>query len=896
VTSTGSGSGRLAPLSGLEPVSLLGRDAELADLVDRLGRHRLVTVVGPGGVGKTTLAREASRHVLDRFPLGTRFVDLARVDDEDAVAGNCAAQLGFASFDALLSSPADQPTLLIVDNCEHVLDAAATAMGRLLACCEMPTVLATSRSPLDLPGETLLALAPLAVPTADDPAVSQAAVVQLFLARARDAGASVRERDIDAVVRLCARLDGLPLAVEIAAARAGTMSVAELLARVEEGLDVLDRPRFRGPRRHRSVSDLVAWSTDRLSPGSADLLERLAVLNGEFSGDTARRMSAPGTSFDEAFEELLHASLVSVDTTGDSTRFRLLDVVRRFAVARLQARGEFEDRYDRFVTEVVAVARHSPMGDGQEWGAESLRDAVERFDEIAAAIRWCLQRDRDPTRALSLCSFLLVVIEQGRAAEVLSLARRVFDRWPDALGARMPGAAEAMATLANAENLAGDPVVGLRLAREALDTVSVPALATVTLRQAIGDCSIALGDPVVAARAYAEAAAMARRLSLVPLALELELGHAQVRADSGEVEAALLAVDAVAAEAAAAGAVLTAVWASAVRAWIGLRTRRGDTATLIEASLAACREASYPNGIAANLRSLAFCRLLSDDLPGALDALESLRGEIVEQRSLANVRMLVDTAAAIAYRAGHRTWEHLAATVDTLPPATLVAARGFALVPLPETTARALSAGGALPVVRSLIADLREQRQPQPAGPSGSEPRMRRAGDVWEIGFAGRTVTVRSSRGIETIARLVADPGHEIHCLDLMGAGVEQHSIDDVIDAAARRSYESRIRELQVEIDEAEADNDYARGERARAEFDALVDALTTALGHGGRSRRIGATTERARSAVTHRVRSAIRVLHQLHEPLARHLDRSVSTGVYCSYRPEHPTTWVVSS
>ncbi|HEY5979498.1 MAG TPA: AAA family ATPase [Microlunatus sp.] len=877
-------------------MSLLGRDRELADLVDRLGRRRLVTVVGPGGVGKTTLAREAARHVVDRFPLGTRFVDLARVDDGDAVAGNCAAQLGFTSFDALLSSPADQPALVIMDNCEHVLDGAAAVTDQLLASCEMPTVLATSRSPLDVPGETLLALAPLVVPAVDDPALSQAAVVQLFLARASDAGASVYERDLDAVVRLCARLDGLPLAVEIAAARAGTMTVAELLARVEEGLDVLDRPRFRGPSRHRSVTDLVAWSTDRLPPGAADLLERLAVLHGEFTYDTARRMGGPGRSFDEAFEELLHASLVSVDTTGDSTRFRLLDVVRRFAVARLQARGEFDDRYDEFVAEVVVRARHGRTGDRTQWGPASLRDAVERFDEVAAATRWCIERDHDPTRALTLCSSLLVVIEQGRAAEVLSLTRRVFDRWPAALPTRMPGAAEAIATLANAENLAGDPLVGLRLAREALDTVSPPALAAVTLRQAIGDCSVALGDPAAAARVYAEAAALARQLSLIPLALELELGRAQVRADMGEVDAALTTIDAVAAEAVASGATLTAVWASAAQAWISLRTRRPvDSVTVIEASLAACREASYPNGIAANLRSLAFCRLLGDDLAGAVDALESLRDQIVEQRSLANVRMLVDAAAAIAHRAGHPTWERLAATVDTLPPATLVAARGFALVPLPETRAPALSAGDALVVVRSLTAGLREQPRPHPADLLGSDPRMRRSGDVWELSFAGRTVTVRTSRGIETIARLVADPGREIHCLDLMGAGVEQHAIDEVIDGAARRSYESRIRELQVVIEEAEADNDYARGELARDEFDALVDALSSALGHGGKTRRIGATAERARSAVTHRVRSAIRVLHELHEPLARHLNRSVSTGVYCSYQPEQPTTWHVT-
>ncbi|MFN0091546.1 MAG: hypothetical protein ACKVWR_14960 [Acidimicrobiales bacterium] len=262
---------------------------------------------------------------------------------------------------------------------------------------------------------------------------------------------------------------------------------------------------------------------------------------------------------------------------------------------------------------------------------------------------------------------------------------------------------------------------------------------------------------------------------------------------------------------------------------------------------------------------------------------------------MANVRMLVDAAGAVAQRAGHPAWEPLAATVTTLPPATLVAANGFSLVPLPDTEAPALSARDVLTTVQSLIADLRRRPVPRAEEASESRPRMRRTGDAWEVAYAGRRVTVRTSKGIETIARLVAEPGREIHCLDLMGAAVEQRSTGEVIDAAARRSYEARIRDLQAQIDEAEADNDFVRAERAQAEFDAVVDTLSAALGRGGKTRRAGDTAERARSAVTHRVRSAIRMLEKLHQPLARHLHRSVSTGIYCSYQPEQPTTWDVN-
>ena len=184
---------------------------------------------------------------------------------------------GFASFRALLESPIDQPALLIADNCEHVLDATAATISELLERCELPTVLATSRSPLDVVGETVLALAPLTVPAVDDPAALQAPIVRLFLARSRDAGAVLSERDVRAVVPLCARFDGLPLAVEIAAARARGMGVADLLARVDEGVEVLDRPRFRGSARHRSVSDVVRWSVAHvnLRPTSAPALRRL---------------------------------------------------------------------------------------------------------------------------------------------------------------------------------------------------------------------------------------------------------------------------------------------------------------------------------------------------------------------------------------------------------------------------------------------------------------------------------------------------------------------------------------------------------------------------------------------------------------------------------------------
>jgi hypothetical protein len=167
-----------------------------------------------------------------------------------------------------------------------------------------------------------------------------------------------------------------------------------------------------------------------------------------------------------------------------------------------------------------------------------------------------------------------------------------------------------------------------------------------------------------------------------------------------------------------------------------------------------------------------------------------------------------------------------------------------------------------------------------------------RVGERWDVGFAGMHVSLNASKGMEDLAQLLAHPGREFHCLDLAGAAVHETAIDEVLDATARRRYEERVRELQAEADEADAHHDRGRAERAHAELDALVDHLTAALGLGDKARRSGGTVERARTAVTHRLRATMRRISNVHPQLGRHLDASITTGIYCCYRPERPTSW----
>ena len=179
-------------------MDLYGREAELDDIAARLADRRLVTVVGTGGIGKTALAREAARRLGPDYPIGAIHVDLTRVDRGEAVAEAVAGQLGYADYSSFLDSPGDQPGLIVVDNCEHVLEASATVIDQILEACRMPRILATSRTALDLAGESILPLTPLATPDVvgemgDETGVGSAAL-QLFVARARDHGVQLAER------------------------------------------------------------------------------------------------------------------------------------------------------------------------------------------------------------------------------------------------------------------------------------------------------------------------------------------------------------------------------------------------------------------------------------------------------------------------------------------------------------------------------------------------------------------------------------------------------------------------------------------------------------------------------------------------------------------------------
>ncbi len=888
--------------------TLIGREHELVEVVARVDEgRRLITIVGPGGIGKTSLALGVGDALATRFPLGTHVVDLTLIADAEAVRGAIAGQLGFPSFDALLGSPEDQDALLVIDNCEHVAAAAADAVAALLVACPSPTVIATSRSPLGAPGESIVTLGPLELPASgtSDP---RAASVRLFIDRARHAGAGDPGADLDVVAELCRRLDGLPLAIELAAARLRTLTPAEILDRLDHGVDVLARPRFRGITRHRSLRDTIEWSYRLLDDDARRTFHRVAVCAGPFSADTAASLAGVGTDGGDALdliEQLLDASLLSTDRSGSVMRYRMLGTIRSFALERLAASGDEADARDRFAAHVIEHVLGIMRAGRGGWDAATLSELLGLYDNIVAALRWCIQHDDVPDRPLLLYSVLWGVVHQAHLDDIVELGWATFAKWEDP---RLPLAADAAATLSTGLYLIGRIDEATQLAERALEGADASFFAPATLRRVLGMTTRAVGDTDRSIAEFERGARAAKERELDGFAMELDVFGAQTRAFSGldaDVDAALAVVRDVHARAMAGGWAISAAWARTVEGSVLVRRDPAAATPVIEAALELARASDYPFGVHANLRSLALADIAAGRFDEAANTVLELADRAGRTNALWDVGLLVAPAAVLFRRLELDGWRDLVATVRALPPVNPMIDTGCEVADFDATGGIPLSPRDAVALVRrelgrALDGAPSRSTQPSAGGPrSGSADTSSvgvfvRRGDMWELTFDGVTVHLAPSKGLDDLARLLASPGREIHCLELAGAAVEERDIGTAIDARARRESAERVRELQAEIDEADANNDRARAERARVELDQIVDELTAALGLGGRARRSGGTAERARSAVTHRIRAAIKRIDEAHPTLGRHLGVSVTSGAYCCYRPDREVTWTV--
>ena len=368
---------------------------------DRLRTARVVTLTGPGGCGKTRLALRVAALAEPGFDDGARLVELAPLTDAALVPASVAQALGVPERDAstpaagLVRTLAGRELLVVLDNCEHVLEAAAGLVAMLLAQCRQVRFLATSRERLDVPGELVFPVLPLGLPVDGSAAAVAASEAGMLFAARAGAASPAFELSADnsaAVAQVCGRLDGIPLAIELAAARCPALGPAELAARLDGHPGLLAGGPAR-PGRHRSLEALVSWSNDLLSEAEQRLLGRLSVLRGGFDLDMAERVAGGEPLAPEAIAGLLASlagkSLVQIQA-GVTVRYSLLETVRQFAAGRLAASGEETAVHARLLGWALGVARSAeaaPPGPGRA-GWSSRLSAGQA--SIRAALSWAL--------------------------------------------------------------------------------------------------------------------------------------------------------------------------------------------------------------------------------------------------------------------------------------------------------------------------------------------------------------------------------------------------------------------------------------------------------------------------------------------------------------------------
>jgi predicted ATPase/DNA-binding winged helix-turn-helix (wHTH) protein len=381
---------------------LLDREAELAEVVCLIVEHRLVTLTGAGGVGKTRLAVEAARHLQSQFPDGAWLVELGPLTDPDLVWVTVATALRLtlpagASLDDLAYSLGTKHLLIVLDNCEHVIEAAASVAERLVRGTPAVRLLTTSREPLRADGEQVYRVPCLQVPetgTEDPDEVLRHGAVQLFVARARAAEPqfSTGGRMIGAMADICRRLDGIPLAIELAAARAATLGVEQLAARLDDQFQLLTSARRTALPRHQTLRATLDWSHELLPQAERVVLRRVAVFPGPFMLEAACAVAADGKitagEVIDSISNLVLKSMIAATPSGTLVRYRLLETTRAYALEKLIGSDEFDPTARRHAEYYRALFERA----ASEWETQSTDEWLASYagsiDNVRAALDW----------------------------------------------------------------------------------------------------------------------------------------------------------------------------------------------------------------------------------------------------------------------------------------------------------------------------------------------------------------------------------------------------------------------------------------------------------------------------------------------------------------------------
>jgi predicted ATPase/class 3 adenylate cyclase/DNA-binding CsgD family transcriptional regulator len=620
-----------------QATSFVGRAVELAELRALVsGGSRLVTIAGPGGIGKSRLALQVAADFLDGTGDGVWLVELAPVAEPELVARTVAAALGVREapgqpmLDTLVEAIDDRDLLLILDNAEHVLDAVTSLADAIIASCPRACVLVTSREPLGTSGEHVFRVPGLAVPPADLAAPDQLAAfesVQLFAEHAalHRRGFVVDDANAAAVASICVRLDGIPLALELAAARLGSLSASEVDARLDHRFRLLTTGNRTARPRHQTLRALIDWSYDLLSSQERIVFDLLSVFAGGWTLEAAEAVVADGDIAEWQVLDLVAAlvgkSLVQAEVIGGSTRYRLLETSRHYAAERLALRAASGlgaarvAHRDHYLALVETASAHLRGPDEAAW-----LDRLEaEFDNIRAALAFSIADPDSAEPGLRLATGLKwFCYMRGHSVEVIEAFSALLRR-PDA---RQPTRHLARALTANCHllnNFSRSP-----------DTPSMAA-AAITIARGLGDdlltcdalCALSWfrlldGDLPAALAAVDEAVTLGRAAGDPRLLTTALSDRAAFRGEAGDLAAALADHQEVLALARANGDnyVLGTTLLNLGVDQVGARENQAGVAYLREA-LAVAEAHGYQHLAAGVATSLGFAHLIDGDVASA---------------------------------------------------------------------------------------------------------------------------------------------------------------------------------------------------------------------------------------------------------------------------------------
>jgi predicted ATPase/DNA-binding winged helix-turn-helix (wHTH) protein len=394
---------------------VVGREDTVAGLASQLTRRRFLTVVGPGGIGKTTVAVAVADAARAAYKDGVWFVALATLSDPDLVPSALGAALGIHLSGAnpspgLAAWLRDKHALIVLDSCEHVVAAAAALAEMVVKAAPHVSILTTSREPLRAEGESLHRLAALEVPPAladlgADDALRYSAV-QLFDERASAAldGFTLADADIPAVLEICRRLDGIPLALELAAARVGVFGIRELAAHLDDRFQLLTSGRRTALPRHQTLGAALDWSYQLLPEEERVVLRRLSAFAGEFPLEAAIAVAADPDPSDivDCIANLVGKSLVAADPRGEVAQYRLLDTTRLYALDKLKSSGELQQAAQRHAEYYLAVFGPAEAESETRPQPEWLAIYGRHLANVRAALDWAFSSDGDPQVGVAL--------------------------------------------------------------------------------------------------------------------------------------------------------------------------------------------------------------------------------------------------------------------------------------------------------------------------------------------------------------------------------------------------------------------------------------------------------------------------------------------------------------